>query len=731
MPSKKGKNKSKNTSGNATANRNPTVIELDKLIATLSTLPAPGPEDHLPTFIQHLVNAVPSHSAPINLADNGDEILLAHVALRGILEIMMWPCNPQYFLELEKSWKMHIWPWMTYLHENAIRILSLASNLDKKGVKDFWGRVYATNLNILFSVAHTVGPLRDLVLGYDAQVLLGQSWAAEIMHNGVPRTSSPGVRLFAPVSEIIDMYDATKSRGLSVGLGGGEYTKAAQVVLKSVGANLRNPRDPGLVYRTFMKELMVFVQMSMANPDFQLALLEQDAIEAVCKAFATLSGMPLHDKSLAPLITRCIGSCVFFLNIHLTATDGVPWCRQAIEHEIIQSILMCCRWPLEEVDLNNIGMILTYRLTPYLLYLSVLVPADNALAEIDDSESYRLFQGILHRSGGRLWKSWNAFRTVVHDRMLLKDDAEITGFIRSCERVDCTTKGKTRTFKRCTGCSIAYYCSKECQSKDWMAHRASCRERQARQKKGLPATELSKKETKFLHYVVSSDLAQIDQPIKINGWKPDTKALTFKIKYITTSPEITIAESRSFTWATPDDPKGRTADEVTAELNAGGADEEDPPPGAAWARLVKRVETSNGGLQLLVISLPRGDEERNILTTVHIPGRVEDGMWHPLGDDEPDPFMGDDYEVSEGALEIDVQYHAWGKLEGSSTLVKLHVVVPFPYPSGLAQSDEKKQLEHARLADDLIAIARARKAIVDENFQRAATQDGGHNHHLD
>ncbi|GLB45844.1 hypothetical protein LshimejAT787_3200150 [Lyophyllum shimeji] len=31
---------------------------------------------------------------------------------------------------------------------------------------------------------------------------------------------------------------------------------------------------------------------------------------------------------------------------------------------------------------------------------------------------------------------------------------------------------------------------------------------------------------------------------------------------------ITIAESLSFTWATPDDPKGRTADEVTAEENA-------------------------------------------------------------------------------------------------------------------------------------------------------------------
>ncbi|GLB44845.1 hypothetical protein LshimejAT787_1801820 [Lyophyllum shimeji] len=31
---------------------------------------------------------------------------------------------------------------------------------------------------------------------------------------------------------------------------------------------------------------------------------------------------------------------------------------------------------------------------------------------------------------------------------------------------------------------------------------------------------------------------------------------------------ITIAESPSFTWATPDDPKGRTADEVTAEENA-------------------------------------------------------------------------------------------------------------------------------------------------------------------
>lgn len=39
----------------------------------------------------------------------------------------------------------------------------------------------------------------------------------------------------------------------------------------------------------------------------------------------------------------------------------------------------------------------------------------------------------------------------------------------------CANCGKTDSLKSCSSCKKTYYCSKECQKKDWKAHKSSCK----------------------------------------------------------------------------------------------------------------------------------------------------------------------------------------------------------------------------------------------------------------
>lgn len=57
----------------------------------------------------------------------------------------------------------------------------------------------------------------------------------------------------------------------------------------------------------------------------------------------------------------------------------------------------------------------------------------------------------------------------------------------------CSASGEAGAFKRCAGCGIARYCSRECQKGDWPSHKAACRSAQAHaQHMGMRPKELAK-----------------------------------------------------------------------------------------------------------------------------------------------------------------------------------------------------------------------------------------------
>jgi hypothetical protein len=70
------------------------------------------------------------------------------------------------------------------------------------------------------------------------------------------------------------------------------------------------------------------------------------------------------------------------------------------------------------------------------------------------------------------------------------------------------------TFKRCSKCKNAYYCSRECQVADWKEHTSTCRETVLQQKQ--PTTTASKVLCKLGRHLAQQQEEQSNQAIALD-----------------------------------------------------------------------------------------------------------------------------------------------------------------------------------------------------------------------
>lgn len=67
-------------------------------------------------------------------------------------------------------------------------------------------------------------------------------------------------------------------------------------------------------------------------------------------------------------------------------------------------------------------------------------------------------------------------KDVFRNGIKLHDYANVNKFLRYVSKgAGCRVCKKTRKLKLCGGCKEVYYCSRECQCKDWLEHKAVCK----------------------------------------------------------------------------------------------------------------------------------------------------------------------------------------------------------------------------------------------------------------
>ncbi|KAF8835390.1 hypothetical protein BDN67DRAFT_1015605 [Paxillus ammoniavirescens] len=250
--------------------------------------------------------------------------------------------------------------------------------------------------------------------------------------------------------------------------------------------------------------------------NIRLSLLRQGAIKAATDVLGLIVSQHwVVEKRV--MAARCMANAAIFLQVRLEDMDGIPFILQALNSNLIPSLVKC--EPLLPFTDNAAArkqpaLLLGDLLESYTVYRSVLRPIT---LSVDEVERTRLDANL--KVGGQLHKAWMRLKEAVAERRrLMKRDIADGHHIQTCQNEKCARAGDTGTFKRCGGCLHAFYCSKACQRYDWQQgkHKPYCKMVHQRcfHTRGQMSSVQSK-DIRFLDQVIISELKK--HQLRISG----------------------------------------------------------------------------------------------------------------------------------------------------------------------------------------------------------------------
>ncbi|KAJ7177033.1 hypothetical protein C8R46DRAFT_1213595 [Mycena filopes] len=106
-----------------------------------------------------------------------------------------------------------------------------------------------------------------------------------------------------------------------------------------------------------------------------------------------------------------------------------------------------------------------------LVYYSVVVKLPAALLQVDPLVMAPAFTRL------PIYKHWRAFYALAKHRIeMLRSPRKLLSF-KACDNMECGAMSQRLNFGRCSCCQNAYYCSPDCQKRDWRSgrHRRECK----------------------------------------------------------------------------------------------------------------------------------------------------------------------------------------------------------------------------------------------------------------
>ncbi|KAJ7133662.1 hypothetical protein C8R43DRAFT_956508 [Mycena crocata] len=208
---------------------------------------------------------------------------------------------------------------------------------------------------------------------------------------------------------------------------------------------------------------MQFASLAMSEvPQLRDALLSLGYIDLVAHV-ANLFNSYSSDSPDLDIYDQCYKVCAKNLN----ACTGTSLIIQALKGGLLTAILTS---PVKASGSQWSIDLLTKILPGYLVYCSVL-----AAIEPDAAKLHQLGRDP-RLSESPVGVAWGSFYGLMEKRLKEKrvHDAEGVSF-KSCSNIECLRIDRKKTFKCCTPCECAYYCSFECQKTDWRGgHREIC-----------------------------------------------------------------------------------------------------------------------------------------------------------------------------------------------------------------------------------------------------------------
>ncbi|KAK0449592.1 uncharacterized protein EV420DRAFT_1564888 [Desarmillaria tabescens] len=197
-----------------------------------------------------------------------------------------------------------------------------------------------------------------------------------------------------------------------------------------------------------------------------------------------------HARSCALYLRHCI-------------EKGPRWAAQAVERHLVELLLKAL--PHASDDFTNVISGLFDSIHVHLLFRGVLRHVCRSIERIE-----RLgLDSQLANASVSARETWEAFKEVAEDRWVWRDVVASKGEFHECSNHMCMSTESPPPVRRCQGCLNVFYCSRDCQKKDWHAHKTDCQNVQQERREGF-SPQLSQRDLHFIRFVAIQDIKTAD-----------------------------------------------------------------------------------------------------------------------------------------------------------------------------------------------------------------------------
>ncbi|KAI0064969.1 hypothetical protein BV25DRAFT_1914117 [Artomyces pyxidatus] len=270
--------------------------------------------------------------------------------------------------------------------------------------------------------------------------------------------------------------------------GAGKARNVADLAISRLLAAIRKPSTSAPTLHAYV-DILVSMSRGSKHP-LRRAILRQGGIATVTKALLKVSAMNMYDDDVRDTAIACFG----FISNLIEAGSGLPYVRQAIQEGLLQGfVAISPAFRRFDPEARGFALELIESVIPrYLVYRSVIVAVHAATQTLESADSLTKIE----RSPVK--DAWKSMEHLARERALIKYRSDIIkkeqGYCDNCHKA-----GPRDSLKKCSGCQVTYYCSKECQVAGWKKiHKGECVLKD--QERLALKNEVINKDDRFFHH---------------------------------------------------------------------------------------------------------------------------------------------------------------------------------------------------------------------------------------
>lgn len=418
---------------------------------------------------------------------------LAFMSLLGLSKLTDYPDDDRSLGDLVLRTWPGIYKWGYYFFQ--IRIV-------KQDVPDDVRRQTLDVISGGWCVASREPRVRQAMLGTPGLLDIAvQLWVHE---DGGPVPSLSNIPLGSALLDALLSKVDERTLTKVVKAAGGKAPNVAKMALSRLRSAIRaSPMDPA---RTQILADLINEFSYEQDHRLRYALLSEGVIGTVTQALVAVSKEVTGSRD--PAFLDAMLSLFGYLKNCLESTEGFTWVSQALNAGLITAFVDCSPTyaMLSQEDREMILSIFSNLLPRYMIYYSVIAAAEAPILKVDSSEDMK------KRIRNSVAKDvWSTLRDLVLERRAISVRFSETKKNQgvACDNVKCHKIDFKNNFKKCTGCQVTLYCSKECLVTAWKEgdHKTVCKLKQQERQEGK-LEPLSKRDRQFLHYLSMHDARQ-------------------------------------------------------------------------------------------------------------------------------------------------------------------------------------------------------------------------------